>query len=128
MIGRKDSGRAASSGDLSIIARDVTITGNIGGNGKLHIDGRVEGDVACAAITLGSNGTVVGHVTAEQAVIAGTIDGTVTAATMTVEASARIAGDLSYETVSIANGAVVDGRVRRMANDGAAGLKLVASE
>ncbi len=131
MFGKGDKsagGRERSSG-LSFIGSDVTITGNIGGRGNLHIDGRIDGDVVCAALTLGAEGTVAGNVTADDAVIAGRIDGTVAAKVLTIESTARVNGDLSYDAVSIAIGAIVEGRVKRLTRpDEGGALKLIAGE
>lgn len=128
MFGKTGRPAAGGGGNMSFIGSDVTITGNIGGNGALHIDGRVDGDIGCASITLGAGGTVNGNVTADEARIAGTIDGTIAAKSLVIDATARISGDLSYDAVSIESGAVVEGRVKRLTRDGTAPLKLIASE
>ncbi|MFM9976441.1 MAG: polymer-forming cytoskeletal protein [Sphingomonadaceae bacterium] len=122
-------GSGGGSGALSFIGSEVTITGNIGGGGNLHIDGRVDGDVACSTLILGRSGQVNGNVTAEDAKIAGTVNGTVAAKALSIEASARINGDLSYDAVSVESGAQVEGRVKRLTrSDSGAALKLIASE
>ncbi|AYJ86437.1 polymer-forming cytoskeletal protein [Sphingomonas paeninsulae] len=108
---------------------DVIITGNIGGRGNLHVDGRVDGDVVCATLTLGADGVIAGNVTADDATIAGAIDGTVAAKILTIEATARVNGDLSYDAVSIATGAIVEGRVKRLTReDNGGALRLIAGE
>jgi cytoskeletal protein CcmA (bactofilin family) len=127
--GDRSTGRPERSSGLSFIGSDVTITGNIGGRGKLHIDGRVDGDVVCAALTLGADGVVLGNVTADDATIAGTIDGTIAAKVLTVEYTARVNGDVSYDAFSIATGTIVEGRVKRLTReDGGGALKLIAGE
>jgi cytoskeletal protein CcmA (bactofilin family) len=118
----------SGSGTLSFLGSEVTITGNIGGQGNLHIDGRVDGDVNCASLIVGHSGQVNGNITADDAKIAGTVTGTVAAKVLTIEASARITGDLSYDSVSVETGAQVDGRVKRLSREEPAGLKLIASE
>lgn len=112
---------------FSIIGGDVTITGNVEASIDLHIDGRIDGDLACAALVQGPDSRIKGHVTAKSARIGGLIEGSITAGQLTVEATARITGDVSYETISIATGGQVDGR---MSHIGAAAgdLKLVKSE
>jgi cytoskeletal protein CcmA (bactofilin family) len=117
-----------SAGSLSFIGREVTITGNIGGTGNLHIDGTVEGDVTAASFILGAEGHVRGNIVADAAQISGTVDGTVAAKSLVIEATARINGDLSYDAVSVASGAQVEGRVKRLTRDAEPALKLIASE
>jgi cytoskeletal protein CcmA (bactofilin family) len=121
--------RSSGSGNLSFLGSDVTITGNIGGDGNLHIDGRVDGDVQCNALIVGNSGQVNGNITADEAKIAGSVNGTVSAQTLTIESSARITGDLAYDSVSVETGAHVEGRVKRLTReDTGAALKLIASE
>lgn len=118
----------SGGGTLSFLGAEVTVTGNIGGQGNLHIDGRVDGDVNCASLIIGNSGQVNGNITADDAKIAGSVTGTVAAKVLTIEASARITGDLSYDSVSVETGAQVDGRVKRLTRDDVGGLKLIASE
>ena len=110
----RSASRAPGTGGLSFIGPEVTVTGNIGGSGNIHIDGRVEGDVTAASVVLGTAGHVRGNIVADDAQIAGTVEGTVAAKVLAIEASARIIGDLSYDAVSVATGAQVEGRVKRL--------------
>ncbi len=103
----------------------MTITGNISGKGDLHLDGSVEGDIHCASLILGSGGRIKGNINAETATLGGTVGGTVSARTLIVEKTARISGDLTYESVSIETGALVDGRLTQRGGEGQ--LKLVSS-
>ena len=118
------SGLSGKGGALSFIGSEVTISGNISGNGDLHLDGAVEGDIHCASLILGAGGRIKGNISAEKATLAGTVGGTVSARMLVVEKSARISGDLSYESVSIETGAHVDGRLTQRGGEGQ--LKLVA--
>jgi cytoskeletal protein CcmA (bactofilin family) len=132
MFGKTENGagavRSNGGGSLSFIGREVTVTGNIGGSGNLHIDGTVEGDVAAASLILGAEGHVRGNIVADAAQISGTVDGTVAAKSLVIESTARINGDLSYDAVSVASGAQVEGRVKRLTRDAEPALKLIASE
>jgi cytoskeletal protein CcmA (bactofilin family) len=123
-----DSGSAATGNALSFVGREVTIHGNVSGEGDLHIDGAVEGDISCGILIIGASGRIRGCVTAKRATIAGMVEGTVNAETLVVEKSATIKGDLSYNSVSIETGAQVEGRLTQR-NPGQLGeLKLVAGQ
>lgn len=116
----------SSGGALSFIGAEVTIHGNLSGNGDIHLDGTIEGDLTCNSLILGAGGRIKGNISAERATLGGTVDGTVGASTLVVERSARVSGDLSYDTVSIENGAQIDGRMsHRVSQD--ANLKLISS-
>lgn len=128
MFGKGDRA-AARSGDLSFIGTGVTVTGNIGGDGNLHVDGRIDGDVTCATLIVGERGEINGNVRAGDARIAGTVNGAVAAEVLTVTDTARIVGDMSYDAVSIETGAQVEGRVKRLTReDAGGGLKLIAGD
>jgi len=123
------SAASASKGaTFSVIGADVQITGDIRATVDLHIDGHIQGDVACATLVQGERSRIVGAIQADQARIAGAVEGTLTVKTLVIEATARIKGDVSYESLSMAVGAEVDGRLTHL--DGAAvpqGLKLVSA-
>ncbi len=128
MFNKNEQRPAGRSGAMSFLGSEVTVTGNIGGQGNLHIDGRVDGDVKCASLIIGNAGQVNGNIAADDAKIAGAVTGTVSAKVLTIEASARIMGDLSYDSVSVETGAQVEGRVKRLTREDAGGLKLIANE
>lgn len=115
--GRKSSGRASAgkggSAGLSFIGADVLLSGNVTGTGQLHVDGRVDGDVKCETLIQGEGGTIAGHIVCDTVHLAGLVDGTVKARMVTLEPTARVTGDLSYETLSIAAGAAIEGRLAR---------------
>ena len=121
MFGRGQKAHRAEDGKFSFIGPEVTVTGDVETTGRLHIDGKITGDIRCAGLTQGETGVVHGNITADDARLAGLVDGAVEAGTLHLEASARITGDVLYEAVGIAAGAQVEGRFkrRRGANDGA---------
>jgi cytoskeletal protein CcmA (bactofilin family) len=118
----------AKGATFSVIGPDVLITGDIRATVDLHIDGRIQGDVACATLVQGESSHIVGAVEADQARLAGTIEGSLNVKTLIIEAKARIKGDVTYESLSMAVGAEVDGRLTHI-NAAAVpqGLKLVTA-
>lgn len=125
--GNKSNDAASrAGGSMSFIGSEVTITGNVAAKGDIHLDGEVQGDIACAALTLGANGHVKGNVSAQRATVAGAVEGTVVATELVIEKSARILGDVAYESISIETGARVDGRLSQKGPP-AGELKLVSA-
>ncbi|MBS0253953.1 MAG: polymer-forming cytoskeletal protein [Proteobacteria bacterium] len=96
---------------FSVFGADTTIKGDISATADLHIDGRVEGDIACAALVQGERSEIVGAIRAESARLAGTVRGTINAGELVILKTARIHGDLHYDTLTIEQGARVDGRL-----------------
>ena len=123
------AGGAKGVATFSVFGADVVITGDVRATVDLHVDGRVEGDVTCASLMQGASSHIVGSVSADQARLAGTVEGSIRVKALIVEQSARIVGDVSYETITMAQGAQIDGRLCHV-DDVAAnpqGLKLISS-
>jgi cytoskeletal protein CcmA (bactofilin family) len=100
----------AGNGTFSVIGTDVTITGNVTATTELHVDGRIDGDIECASLVQGEASTIEGAVKAESARMAGTVKGSITARELVVLRTARIEGDVHYDSITIEQGAEVDGR------------------
>lgn len=105
------SHRPISGSSVSVLGGDTTISGNIKASTDLHVDGRVEGDIACSALVQGDGSEVIGAITAESARIAGHVEGSVTAREVVIMKTARIRGDIVYDTLTIEQGAQLDGRL-----------------
>lgn len=95
---------------FSVLGSDVVITGNVSATVDLHLDGRIEGDLACANLVQGADSLIKGAIVAESAKLAGTVDGSITARDLTIQSTARISGDVTYENLVIEPGGQVDGR------------------
>lgn len=104
--------RMASKGSstFSVLGADLTISGDIKASADLHIDGSVEGDIACSSLVQGETSTVKGAVKAESARLAGTVEGSITARELVILKTARITGDVFYDALTIEQGAEVEGR------------------
>ena len=111
---RKSAGRSGKgSVGLSFIGADVVISGDVAAKGQIHVDGRVDGNVACETLIQGGGGVIAGHIVADAVHLGGLVDGTVKARLVTLEASARVTGDVTYETLSVAAGGAIEGRLTR---------------
>ena len=102
-----------SAASFSIIGSDMEINGNVKASVDLHIDGQIDGDVACASLVQGAGSVIRGAVTADTAKVAGTIEGSIDAEHLVVESTARIVGDVSYTELTVASGGVIDGQMKQ---------------
>lgn len=105
----------------SVIGTDLTILGEkitIISQNRLQIDGDVRGDVNGKQVIIGEDGSVIGTVSAESIEVRGGVRGAIKAQSVTLQPTAVVEGDIFHMTLSIAEGAQFDGRVRR-AKDGA---------
>ena len=100
----------ASNGTFSVIGADIVIRGDLEASADLHVDGTVQGDIACASLVQGESSRIEGAINAETARLSGTVKGTITARELVILKSARIEGDVHYDALTIEQGAAVEGR------------------
>ncbi|WP_230206630.1 polymer-forming cytoskeletal protein [Novosphingobium sp. Gsoil 351] len=107
MAGGRNSG---SGSTFSVFGPDIAITGDVTASADLHVDGRIEGDIVCQTLVQGEGSEITGAICAQSARLAGTVRGSIDAGHLTILKSARILGDVSYDALTIEQGAEVDGR------------------
>ena len=100
-----------SGSTFSVFGADTVVKGDVSATADLHIDGRIEGDISCSSLVQGERSEILGAITAETARLAGTVRGSITAGDLVIQKSAHIHGDVHYTTVTIEQGAQVDGRL-----------------
>jgi cytoskeletal protein CcmA (bactofilin family) len=101
---------------VSVIGTDLTLLGEkitIISQNKLQVDGDVRGNVHGKQVVITGDGSVVGLVCAEKIEVQGGVRGSIRAVNVTLHASAQVEGDITHHTLSIAEGAQFEGRVRR---------------
>lgn len=109
------SAGAAAAG-TSVIGADLTIIGQniaIISQNKLQIDGDVRGDVHGKQVTISAEGSVIGTVSADEIVVHGGVKGAIRAAMVYVHPTAEVDAEIVHRTLSIAEGAKVEGRMRK---------------
>ena len=107
---RTQSRPVASNGTFSVIGADIVIRGDLEASADLHVDGTVQGDIACASLVQGESSRIEGAINAETARLSGTVKGTITARELVILKSARIEGDVHYDALTIEHGASDEGR------------------
>jgi cytoskeletal protein CcmA (bactofilin family) len=135
MFGSKKSG-ATQTRIESLIGGGTRVEGNIAFSGGLRIDGIVHGNVTSegdnpTTLVISDKATVTGEVRVAHLVVNGAINGPVVASRLLeLQTSARITGDVSYKTLEMQPGAIVDGRLVHLTQESAPviELKRVAGE
>lgn len=94
----------------SLISQDLTLEGGIVGEGELHVDGVIRGDVRVGRLTLGDTGHIEGSIHAETVDIRGRVIGTVVAKQVRLYGTAYVDGDITHEQLSVETGAFFQGR------------------
>jgi cytoskeletal protein CcmA (bactofilin family) len=101
-------------GGLSIVAKDLTIAGDLHAAGVVRIEGRVIGNVhAGDQVLLSEGGVIEGDVLTREAVIGGRVHGSISGEErVEVQASAVVHGDIVTRRLHIQEGGAVNGAVR----------------
>ncbi len=94
----------------SLIADDITIEGNIIGDGELHVDGVIRGDVRVPRLSVGETGHIEGTVQADAVETRGRIVGSVTAKQVKLLGTCYVDGDITHEQLTMETGAFFQGR------------------
>lgn len=113
---RKPEPLADTAAAISIIGSDLTIMGErltIITRGTLQLDGEVKGDLHGAEIVIGENGRVTGTVWGDHVSVRGHVTGTIRGRRVELLPKAQVEGEIHNETLTISEGALFDGRVKR---------------
>lgn len=102
---------AMTGSTFSVLGADLHIKGDLTATADLHVDGAIDGDIVCAALVQGQSSVISGGVRADSARLAGTVRGSINAGSLVILKTARIEGDVGYDTLTIEQGARVDGKL-----------------
>jgi cytoskeletal protein CcmA (bactofilin family) len=110
--------RRSDSMALSIVAKDMTITGDLETEGVVKVEGRVNGNIHAGSQVLVSPGAIVkGDLHTREAVIAGEVHGAIHASErVELQASAAVVGDVLTPRIAILEGGRLSGEVKMEIN------------
>ncbi|MCH8466487.1 MAG: polymer-forming cytoskeletal protein [Roseinatronobacter sp.] len=97
----------------SVLAADLTVTGNLKTTGDIVIEGVVDGDIRAHLLTVGESATIRGEIVADDIVINGRVIGRVRGLKVRLTSSAQVEGDIIHKTIAIESGAHFEGSVQR---------------
>lgn len=106
--------KMSRGGVPSIISADLNIVGDLKSSGDIQIDGAVEGNITSRSLTVGEGAVVRGVLVAEDVHIYGAVHGEVRANAVLLASTARVEGDIAHQTLSMENGARLEGQVSRL--------------
>lgn len=92
--------------DNTVIAKGITFTGTLEGEGIVQIEGRLEGEIKLkGSVTVATTGEVKGPITADSVRVAGEVTGSITAREhLCLERTGSIHGDVSTCSLVVENG------------------------
>jgi cytoskeletal protein CcmA (bactofilin family) len=97
----------------SLIASDLNLLGNIISDGAVDVNGTIDGNVRCDTLTVRGQGIINGEVIANNVFIYGKIKGLIRAKSVHLHSTCRIEGIVMHESITIEDGAFIDGKCKR---------------
>ena len=103
-----------AGGPATLISEGCKVAGVISGDGDFLISGEVEGDCDLSgSITVAQSGFWKGTMSASDVIVAGTVEGDiVSGGRVEITDTARITGTVTGEAIAVAEGAVVQGKMK----------------
>lgn len=122
--GEADNGHGPPNGSPlvsthPVITADIEVCGDISFSGRLEFHGRLQGNLSSdGEVIIGESAVIKGTVAAETADIAGKIQGDVIiAGAVTLRSDAMIFGTVKAGSMSVEEGAVVQGKILARRSD-----------
>ena len=97
----------------SLLGADLMFEGSISGEGELHIEGAVRGDIHVARLVVGERAQVEGTIRGGSIEVRGRVLGNIEAKAVKLYESAHVEGDIVHEQLSIDVGAFFQGRCQQ---------------
>ncbi len=97
----------------SLLGPDLMFEGQISGEGELHIEGSVRGEIQVARLVIGERAQVEGAIRGGQIEVRGRVMGNIEAKSVKLYESADVEGDIVHEQLSIDVGAFFQGRCQQ---------------
>ena len=100
------------SGASSLISADMKLVGNLQSAGVIQIAGTIEGDIKSRTLIVGESANIDGSMHAESVHIFGSVSGQVKAPMVRIAKTAKVTGEITYQTLVIEEGAILEGKFR----------------
>jgi len=98
----------------TIISKDLKIQGELFSGGIIEIQGAINGTINGNSVILREDGVITGTVFAENFNIRGRFEGNIKAKYISISGKARVRGEVEYETLSVEDGANIDGYFKKI--------------
>jgi cytoskeletal protein CcmA (bactofilin family) len=100
----------------SVISAELIVRGTLISAGDVQVDGKIDGDIRAAGLTIGEQAVISGDVYAEEATVRGRVEGSIRARKVTLCATCHVEGNILHEALSMESGAFFEGNCRHSSN------------
>lgn len=114
-IGRKIETISANfKSTPTILAKDLRIEGDISSAGLIELEGFVKGNIKGNSVIIREGGSMEGELVAESLSVKGKFTGTIRAKNINISSKAHISGVVEYCSLSVEDGACIDGQFKQV--------------
>jgi len=106
--------RNAPVAPASFLSADLLFEGTISGEGELHVEGAVRGEINVARLVVGDKAHIEGVVRGGSIDVRGRVVGNIEAKSIKLYETAYVEGDITHEQLSIDVGSYFQGHCRRL--------------
>ncbi len=96
----------------TIIAKGLSIVGELTSNGVIEIEGNIKGTIRGSIVTLREGCFVDGTIIADFANVKGQLKGVIKAKNVSIFQGAEIVGTIEYESIVVEDGACLDAQFK----------------
>ncbi len=112
MFGKKEVKKEWTGEEIrSILAKELSVEGDIKAQGKVRIDGSIKGNIDGDYVILSSSSLVEGDIKANVLIAQGKVFGNIAVKQADIRGTAEIVGDVSAEKLKVEAGASIKGQV-----------------
>jgi cytoskeletal protein CcmA (bactofilin family) len=91
--------------------------GSISTADGVEIQGKIEGDVRAAYITVAANARVKGDLTADTVIVHGSVEGRIQAQDVRLQSGADVTGEIAHGSLGIDTAAIFEGTIKRISTN-----------
>jgi cytoskeletal protein CcmA (bactofilin family) len=104
--------RMSGSPTRALIDACLKINGDLETEGEVQVDGKINGNIRCAHLTVGRGATIIGDITADEVVVRGTVTGVIRGNRVILQDGAHVESEIFQNKLTIDEGACFKGMIR----------------
>ncbi len=100
--------------ETTLISASVSLEGSIEAEGTLIVEGSVRGTIKCTSLEILENGRVEANIEGENVTVSGEFEGEmICSRKLSILRTGKVLGGITYSTLSIESGGLLDGTLSR---------------
>jgi cytoskeletal protein CcmA (bactofilin family) len=103
--------KLSGSPTRALIDACLNINGNLETEGEVQVDGRINGNIRCAHLTVGKDATIIGDITADEVVVRGKVTGIIRGNRVILQEGADVESEIFQNKLTIEEGACFKGMI-----------------